>query len=108
MLKKIDYFLDRITMYRLVLYFLIALLFIATIYSFVGILAFSSIALVSATIFLVVVSWITNKIFSSIFQAPTNVESLYITALILALIISPVQSAHGYIFLAWAAILAMA
>jgi ferredoxin-NADP reductase len=42
------------------------------------------------------------------FKAQTNVESVYITALILALIISPASTPAGFIFLGWAGILAMA
>lgn len=39
---------------------------------------------------------------------PTNVESVYITALILALIFDPAQSPGSFQLLGWAAILAMA
>ena len=39
---------------------------------------------------------------------PTNVESTYISALILALIITPLQSYNDLWFLGWAAVLAMA
>src|SRR6185436_4607498 len=34
--------------------------------------------------------WISNLVFSRVFEAPTNRESVYITALILALILDPV------------------
>jgi len=43
-----------------------------------------------------------------VFEAPVNTESVYITALILALIISPARSIADVIFLEWAAIWAMA
>src|SRR5260221_493162 len=108
MINPIDYFLNRITMYRLVLYVLIGLLVIAAAYSSVGIISFPPITLIFTTLFLVVVCWITNRVFSYVFKAPTNVESAYVTALILSLIITPAQSAHGYIFLSWVGILAMA
>jgi glycine betaine catabolism B len=105
MLNFIDNFLDRITMYRLMLYFLIVLIVVAVVYSFLGILPFSPLDLISSTLFLLVVSLISNKIFSVVFEAPTNVESVYISALILALIITPAQNFQGIMFLFWAALL---
>jgi len=95
-------------MYRLVLYYLILLLSIAFIYSLFGILKLQPLSLVFSTLFLVAVCWITNKIFSVVFKAPANVESVYISALILALIITPAQSTGDVMFLFWAGVLAMA
>lgn len=107
-MKLIDDFLNSITMYRLVLHYLIVLVGVGAIFSFLGILPFDGISFLLSTSFLVAVSWISNKVFSWAFSAPTNVESVYITALILALIISPISSPHGIIFLGWAAVLSMA
>src|SRR5216683_995584 len=107
-MKLIDNFLDRITMYRLVLYYLILLLVVALVFSFLKILSFNPLLLLFSTLFLVAVSWITNKVFAFTFKAPANVESVYISALILALIITPAQSLQDVIFLFWAAVLTMA
>ncbi len=107
-MKSIDDFLDKITMYRLVLYFLIALVFSAVIFSFFGIISFSPLSIIFSTAVLILVCSITNKVFAKIFNAPTNVESVYISALILALIITPTESFQGVVFLGWAAVLAMA
>jgi ferredoxin-NADP reductase/Na+-translocating ferredoxin:NAD+ oxidoreductase RnfD subunit len=57
-----------------------------------GTLHFSAASIALSTIILVVTCYIVNKVFAAIFQAPTNVESVYITALILALIIAPMTS----------------
>ncbi len=95
-------------MYRLMLYYLIVLLCIAFIFGFLGILPINPISLLFSTIFLIAVCWVTNTIFSKTFNAPTNVESLYISALILALIISPIKSFQDVLFLFWAAVLTMA
>lgn len=103
----VDNFLNSITMYRLVLYYLIFLLFVALVYSFFGILPFGPIALVFSTVFLVAACFLFNKIFEKVFEVQINVESLYITALILALIITPVGSFSGIGFLFLAAFLAM-
>lgn len=108
MLKLIDNILNKITMYRLVLYYLIFLLSAATLLSFFKILPFQPTALVLSTSFLVIIAWISNTIFAKTFEAVTNFESVYITSLILALIISPVRNFHDLPFLGWAAILAMA
>jgi ferredoxin-NADP reductase/Na+-translocating ferredoxin:NAD+ oxidoreductase RnfD subunit len=64
-------------------------------------------ALLLSTGFLVVVCWAANWLLATIFEVPTNVESVYITALILALIIDPAKSLADLQFLGWAAILAM-
>src|SRR5215470_14910137 len=105
--KLIDRFLNPITMYRLVLYYLIAMLFIAAFMCSLNILPYSPVALVLSTLFILGVCWVTNTIFSKTFRAPTNVESVYISALILALIISPAGSLHDLFFLAWASVWAM-
>ena len=111
MLNFIDNLLNRITMYRLVLYFLIFLLIIATTLSFLNLLPYSSLAIILSTLFILFVCWITNIIFAKFFDATTNVESVYITALILALIITPMLSIAdlGFFSLAsWASVWAIA
>ena len=98
-------------MYRLVLYYLIALILGALVLSIFGKLPFTSTALLFSTVFILVVCWLVNTVFARIFEAPTNLESVYITALILALIISPLKSAADttyFVFIAWAALWAMA
>ena len=107
MLKTIDNLLNRITMYRLVLYYLIFLLGAAFILTGLGILKYDIFALLFSIGFLIAVCWIVNWIFARTFGVPRNVESVYITALILALIITPIQSFRDLWFLGWAGILAM-
>ena len=51
--------------------------------------------------------YITNLIFSKIFKAPTNIESVFITALIITLII-PVYSQNVYVIAAIVSFFAMA
>src|SRR5450432_2499771 len=107
MIKFIDDRLNAITMYRLVVYYLLGLLAIAVVYSVTGVLHFNPLELLVSIGFLVSVCWITNRVFASTFRVPANVESVYISALILALIVAPAQNGHDLMFLAWAAILAM-
>jgi glycine betaine catabolism B len=106
-MNYIDNFLNKITMYRLVLYILICFLAVAAVLSLLKFLPFDPVAIIGSSLFLVAVCWITNTIFAKVFDAPTNLESVYITALILALIITPSISLHNLPFLFWAGVLAM-
>jgi len=110
MLAPIDRFLNRITMYRLVLYFLIILLAIAAAFGAAGILPYSPIAIIFSSLFLVGICWIANGLFAKAFNAQPNAESAYITALILALIITPgmPNDLATLWFFIWAGVLAMA
>lgn len=107
MFNPIDYFLNRITMYRLVLYYLFALIGIAAGLSAFGVLSYNPLAVLGSAVYLVAICWITNKVFSYVFEAPANIESSLITALILALIITPLNSLHHAVFLTAAAGLAI-
>src|SRR3981081_1521212 len=106
MMKIIDYVVDRITMYRLVLYVLIGLIGVATILAALQLRSFSPLALLASTAFLIIICAATNAILARVFNVPANVESSYITALILTLIIDPAQTPAAFGFLGWAAILA--
>ena len=108
MIKTIDNWLNRVTMYRLVLYYLIFLLGAAVFLSALGILKYDVFALLFSVSFLLAVSWVVNWIFARTYRVAANVESVYISALILALIITPIKSFHDLWFLGWAAVLSMA
>src|SRR5438067_1526561 len=88
-IQWIDDRLNRITMYRLVLYYLLGLLAVAAGMCLLGILPYPPLALPASAAFLLAVCWASNTVFAKTFQAPVNVESAYISALILALIITP-------------------
>ncbi len=112
-LDRVDDFLNKITMYRVVLYVLIGLLSVAGFMSYLGKLPFSWMDLALSTGVILGVSLLVNKVFVDAFSAPANVESVYITALILALIVSPVKTGQllspaGLPFLVWVAVWAMA
>ena len=108
MLTFVDNFLNKITMYRLVLYYLIGLLVVALLLSLFGILPYNPVGLVYSVFFITLLCWIVNVIFAWIFSMPgdINVESVYITALILALIITPIKilDVQYFGFVAWAAV----
>lgn len=110
--KGIDNFLNRITMYRLALYYLMSLFAVAAILGAVGILPYSPTSLAISGLVVVFVCWTTNIVFAHAFRAQANIESFLITAFILVLIITPVDVKDMRFadvgFLVWASILAMA
>ena len=106
-MKIIDDFLNNITMYRLMLYFLLILLGLTAVLAFFNKLPFSFISLIFTTVFIVLICWITNKIIAKMLNAPTNLESVYITALILSLIVTPINSLDKIPYLAATGILAI-
>jgi ferredoxin-NADP reductase/Na+-translocating ferredoxin:NAD+ oxidoreductase RnfD subunit len=109
MFKKIDGILNKMTMYRAVLYCLLLLLAAAFSLSFFNLLAFEPFDLIASAVFILAVCIFTNAIFAWAYNAPSNVESVYITALILALIITPAKpSFNSLLFLSWVSVLAMA
>ena len=98
-------------MYRLVLYVLVFLLLSALGLSIFGKLSFTPDALIESTLIILGASWITHIIFSRVFESPANVESVYITALILVFLITPPQGTDYASFLPlalWASILSQA
>ncbi|HEV3245373.1 MAG TPA: hypothetical protein VG102_03370 [Candidatus Paceibacterota bacterium] len=111
MIKTIDSLLNKITMYRLVLYELIFLLATAAALGFFGYLSYNPVAIAASTAFIFIICWATNRIFATAFEAPYNPESTWITALILALIITPPNAVFDpqYVALAfWASACAVA
>lgn len=106
----IDNFLNKITMYRLVLYYTITLLVLAAFFGFFKILPYSPANLSFSTLLILAVCWLVNTVFVKGFGAEPNSESIYITGLILALIISPVAPTDyaGVGFLIFASAWAMA
>ncbi len=106
MMRWIDNLLNRITMYRLVEYVLIAYIVLGIILGFTGTLAISGWSIIVSTLLLLFMTVITNAVFARAFGAPRHSDSAVITALILALIIPP--HPVDYVFLFWAGGLAMA
>jgi len=106
MIEFVDFLLNKITMYRLTLYYLIFLVGIAVVFSFFGFLNYNPLDILLDTLIAVAVSFVANYAFARVFKAVTNVESVFITALILVLII-PVKFPTNAAFLVFASIFAM-
>jgi ferredoxin-NADP reductase/Na+-translocating ferredoxin:NAD+ oxidoreductase RnfD subunit len=105
---KIDRMLGRITMYRLILVWLVALVAAGMVYGLVGWVPYSALDILVSTVFLVAVSLITNAAFAKLFGASPATDSVYVTALILALLITPTDPLSKLPLLAWVAFLANA
>ena len=67
-MEFIDGILNKVTMYRLTLYYLSALVGIAFIYCYFGVLPYSASDLVLSTGIAIVVSFVTNFILAKIFN----------------------------------------
>src|SRR5438552_19217329 len=99
MITRVDDLLDRVTMYRLVLYVLIGFIAMATVLLFLILLPFSPLSLLLSTLFLVMMCWAANSLLAYIFVVLTDVESTYITGFILKLISNPCLSQYNFLFL---------
>lgn len=108
--RTVDRFLDHLTMYRLVLYYLLAMLAAAFVLGFFGIVPHDPTAIAFSAVLIGSVCWASNEIFARVFRVPANGESVHITALILILILDPVTAsdARGVGVLICAAVWAMA
>src|SRR4051812_10083088 len=88
-LVLLDNWLNKITMYRLVLYGIGVLLACATLFGFTGTTSQSGEGILATTAVLFAACYVANKLLSKLYNAPTNSESFFITALILACILPP-------------------
>jgi Na+-transporting NADH:ubiquinone oxidoreductase subunit NqrB len=107
-MKKIDKFLNDITMYKLVLYGLLTLSGISIILGFFGKLNWSGLSIVYSLLLIVATCYIVNLIFSKLFKVSANSESYFITALILFFLIKPFSNLKEAEFIALAGAIAMA
>jgi len=107
-MKYIDNILNKVAMYRAVLYGLILMWVGAFILSLFNLQSFTALDLLLSTIFILAICYFTNYIFSWAFKAPSNYDSVYVTAFILALIISPNNPLNNLWFLGWVGVIAMA
>lgn len=94
-LNLLDSQLDKLTSYRLILYSLYSILAYSLVLSIQGKLIFTWQQLIISTVGLIIVCRVSNIIYSYYFSVPHNKESDLITALILALILSPATGIYS-------------
>ncbi|HVS79337.1 MAG TPA: RnfABCDGE type electron transport complex subunit D [Candidatus Saccharimonadales bacterium] len=104
----IDRLNDRLTSYRLMLYFLLTLVLWATLGSFFHKVPYNWHEILVSAGWLVLVCWVTNKLLARFLDIPANKESDLISGLILALILQPPQDLHSFVVAAAAGVAAMA
>ncbi len=78
--------LNGVTMYRLMIYYLAALVVAAFALALAGKLFVTPLALAFSLLVITASCWLTNRGFGYLLRLPLNRESVYITALILALV----------------------
>ena len=106
-MSAIDGLLDRTTLHRLVLYYLIAIIAWAALLSALGVYTYNPLHIVANTFLAVVVGHTANVLIARTVRAETSADSNLTTALILVLII-PVEFPENSLFLAAACVLAVA
>lgn len=106
----VDAFLNRVTMYRLVLWHLVALNAAAFVLSFFDLFSFTPWELLFSFFLITAACWASNEAIARFFKAIPNTESVYITAFILVLILNPVpfNDVKGASMLVLASVVAMA
>lgn len=107
-MKFVNDFLNNITMYRLMLWGLLILALIAMVFGFFGLVGYSAFSMIVSLIVLFAACMISNALFAKLWKAPRNVESVYITALILFFVLAPFSSLIDLLLLALAGVIAMA
>jgi ferredoxin-NADP reductase/Na+-translocating ferredoxin:NAD+ oxidoreductase RnfD subunit len=108
MLSMIDKFLNRITMYKLVLYCLIAYVLLGLILSITSSIGVLPRGIIMSTVVLLIVMYAANRGIAQLLNISVNQESWLISALILVCILPPEVNANGVIKLAITGIIAIA
>lgn len=88
-------FLRAISLHRLVLYYLLALWVAAEIFCGLRILPYGVLDLAYASLVIALASWAGNWVFARVWGVKSSAESVWITALILILIITPIVPGNG-------------
>lgn len=109
MKDQIDFWLSKVTMYRLVTLCLAVLLGVSGVLALTGYFAFSFVSLALSVVVLIVATYGSSLLFGRLFSVQPHVESSIITALILAcLFIPPELSVIGFAKLALVGVFATA
>lgn len=108
LVNLIDAWLNKLTMYRLLVYGLGLLIAAAVGLSLGGSLAVSATGIVASLVALVVVCYVANRSFATLSDVPANSESWLITALILCCILPPATTLHRFVLIGLAGLAAIA
>lgn len=106
-MKFIDDLLNGITMYKVVLYGLWGMTIAGLFYAFLGLLPFAFLPLFISFAVILGLCLAFNALFAKLFSVPPNVESVWITGLILFLILTPAVTAYEYFGVALMCVIAI-
>jgi ferredoxin-NADP reductase len=104
----IDYWLNRVSMYRLMSISLGVLWGCSLALSLLGLLPFSPLEMIVSAFVLIMMAYLANLLFGRLFGVVTHDESSFITALILFFIFTPTIQLAGIVTLGLVAVIAMA
>lgn len=107
-LRIVDSLLNRITMYKVVLYGLIILAAYSIVLGTFGALYYGAVAQLIALAIAIATCFVSNAAFSRVLRAPVNAESWLITALIVFFLLPPVRQSSDAYALLLACVIAMA
>lgn len=108
MLSRLDDVLNKITMYRLVVYGLGLLTLVTFVFSITGTLDFSPVAMAASLLIIMTTGFVVNQLLQRTLSIPANVESGLITCLILFFLITPSGLASELFTAAMVTIIAIA
>jgi ferredoxin-NADP reductase/Na+-translocating ferredoxin:NAD+ oxidoreductase RnfD subunit len=108
MFTLVDKFINRFSMYKLVLYILGTYTGLAVLFGFTGTVQFSGTSLLASAAILLTSCYVANQLFAKLYGAVTNSESAITTALILFCIFLPPRTALDALILAILGVIAMA
>lgn len=91
-MQIIDKFINNTPMYKVVIYSLLSIILVAFLESFFGLISYSPLSLFTSLSVILVICIFLNFLICKIFNLPIQYDSSIITALILFLILSPVDS----------------
>ncbi len=108
MKSRLDSVLGRVTTYRLMVYCLGLMVVLALIFAVTGSLAFAPTAMLASLGVLLIVTYLTNRLFAGMFRVAPHSESSIITALLLFFILQPTTDPTTLLQIALAALFASA
>ncbi len=107
-LSRIKKHIDQTTMYRTALYTLSGLAVWSVVLAFIGAIDFNPLSMVLSLVIVLAVAFCVDRLLAYVFRVYPNVESIFITALIVYFLITPSGSSQSFVLLALAGIFAAA
>ncbi len=99
-------YIDQTTMYRTVLYSLMALTVWSLVFSVVGVINFFVVAMVMQLIILLAVGYCADRLLAWVYKTKPNPESVFVTSFILYFLLLPTGSVQSFVLAGLAALLA--